>query len=576
MQGSGARRCVHELVRDRREIVPRRLVHLVSLGGAEGSAVARAQPVEEHHDTGDVARCSRMANRTGQGRPCLVGRQTGVGNTDDNNELGRHREPADNAVSRRHQSPVHGGGGVVRVALQLRDDLEEAPIHGYVAARSQRRCCCSSGNRRAGAEPARSWNRVVDDEPHRSLAHGGDGGAHHEIPVLRPVPPALLFDPPLVGELRLAAATQLQGEGEGIEPWAQVAGRRRRGGGPDHHLHPLEGYGTAGRETTWIMSTARVLRAPPDVTPATGTLSGMDAVIRTSGLTKYYGETRGVEDLDLDVRLGEVFGFIGPNGAGKTTTLRLLLDLIRPTSGTAEVLGRDAHAESLAIRQRVGYLPGELAMFRAMTGNDLVRFFGALRSLDARRNAAGVAERLDLDLSRRVRDYSSGNRQKLALVQAFMHEPELLILDEPTNALDPLIQQEFYRMLDEVRADGRSVLISSHVLPEVERVADRVGIIRSGTLVAVESVADLKARAVRRIEFRFVTPLTDINPFARVPGVRSTAVLDDGLVAQVVVTGSVDAVLKAAAGYEVASLVSYDGDLEEAFLAYYQAAPDAT
>ena len=301
----------------------------------------------------------------------------------------------------------------------------------------------------------------------------------------------------------------------------------------------------------------------------------MDAVIRTTGLTKYYGETRGVESLDLEVRSGEVFGFIGPNGAGKTTTLRLLLDLIRPTRGRIEVLGQDARTASLAIRRRVGYLPGELAMFATMTGYDLVRFFGALRGRDTARAAGNVAERLDLDLSRRIKDYSSGNRQKLALVQAFMHDPELLILDEPTNALDPLIQQEFYRMLDEVRDDGRSVFISSHVLPEVERVADRVGIIRHGTLVAVESIADLKARALRRIEFRFAAPLTDVNPFTQVPGVKSTAILDDGLVAQVVVEGPVDAVLKAAAGREVVSLVSHDGDLEEAFLSYYQAVPDA-
>jgi ABC-2 type transport system ATP-binding protein len=302
----------------------------------------------------------------------------------------------------------------------------------------------------------------------------------------------------------------------------------------------------------------------------------MDAVITTSGLTKYYGSTRGVEDLDLEVRHGEVFGFIGPNGAGKTTTLRLLLDLIRPTRGTAVVLGRDVTADSLEIRRRIGYLPGELAMFGSMTGHELVRFFGALRRTDARRSAEILADRLDLDLTRRIKDYSSGNRQKLALVQAFMHEPELLILDEPTNALDPLIQQEFYRMLDEVGAAGRTVFLSSHLLPEIERVADRVGIIRHGTLVAVESVAGLKARALRRIEFRFATPLTDIDPFVHVPGVKRTAILDDGVVAQVVVEGSVDAVLKAAAAYEIVSLVSHDGDLEEAFLTYYQAVPDAS
>jgi len=302
----------------------------------------------------------------------------------------------------------------------------------------------------------------------------------------------------------------------------------------------------------------------------------MNVVIRTRRLTKFYGETRGVEDLDLEVHGGEVFGFIGPNGAGKTTTLRLLLDLIRPTSGHAEVLGMDARVHSLDIRRLVGYLPGELAMFAEMTGVELVGFFASLRRLDTQRSAQGIADRLDLDLTRRVKEYSSGNRQKLALVQAFMHDPELLILDEPTNALDPLIQQEFYRMVDEVRAAGRTIFLSSHVLPEVERVADRIGIIRSGGLVAVESVAELKQRALRRIEFRFATPLTDVNPFARIPNVRSAAVLDDGRVADVVVEGSMDAVLKAAAAYDVASVVSHDGDLEEAFLAFYEAEETAS
>lgn len=300
----------------------------------------------------------------------------------------------------------------------------------------------------------------------------------------------------------------------------------------------------------------------------------MQVVIRTQRLTKFYGETRGVEDLNLEVRHGEVFGFIGPNGAGKTTTLRLLLDLIRPTSGHAQVLGMDVQARSLDIRRLVGYLPGELAMFADMTGAELIGFFAALRGVETRRSAGSIADRLDLDLTRRVRDYSSGNRQKLALVQAFMHEPQLLILDEPTNALDPLIQQEFYRMVDEVKAAGGTIFLSSHVLPEVERVADRVGIIRNGGLVAVESVAELKERALRRIEFRFATPLTDINPFTPIPNVRSAAILDDGRVADVVVEGSMDPVIKAASAFEVASVVSHDGDLEEAFLAFYE--PDET
>ena len=296
----------------------------------------------------------------------------------------------------------------------------------------------------------------------------------------------------------------------------------------------------------------------------------MAIAIRTESLTKYYGSTRGVEDLDLEVETGEVFGFIGPNGAGKSTTIRVLLDLIRPTSGRASILGLDARSDSVEVKRRVGYLPGELALYDAMTGEELLGFVTALRGEGAGGDRSAVlAERLELDLSRKVKAYSSGNRQKLGLVQALMHDPELLLLDEPTSALDPLVQQEFYRIVDEVRAEGRTVFLSSHVLPEVERIADRVGIIRNGTLVAVESVASLKNRAVRRIEILFATPL-DSDPFTGLESVRSSHLHDQGRVAEVLVEGEVDEVLKTAARWRVTNLISHEGDLEEAFLAYYQ------
>ena len=294
-------------------------------------------------------------------------------------------------------------------------------------------------------------------------------------------------------------------------------------------------------------------------------------VIETHGLTKYYGDVEALVDLDLTVERGEIVGFLGPNGAGKSTTIRLLLDLIRPTRGSARILGLDARTDSLEIRRRVGYLSGELAMYDAMTGEEMLGFFAALRDLDGIARGRHFAERLELDLGRRVEAYSSGNRQKLGLVAALMHDPELLVLDEPTNALDPLIQQEFYAILDDRRQAGTTVFLSSHVLPEVERVADRAAIIRKGRLVAVETVAEMKHLARRRISLQFATPV-DVDVFAHLEGVVSAAAHSDGTHGlDLVVTGSVDAVVKTAARYEVTGLIAEDGDLEEAFLAYYGA-----
>lgn len=299
----------------------------------------------------------------------------------------------------------------------------------------------------------------------------------------------------------------------------------------------------------------------------------VDDVIHTDKLTKFYGRIRGIESLDLAVRPGEIFGFIGPNGAGKSTTIRLLLDLIRPNSGTASVFGLDIAAHSREIRRRVGYLPGELTLFDAMTGRQLLGFVSALRGTSVPADVATIVDTLDLDLDRKVKNYSSGNRQKLALTQALMHRPELLILDEPTNALDPLMQQAFHGLLQDARNEGRTVFLSSHVLPEVERVADRVGIIRNGFLVAVESIAALKQRAVHRLEVRFAESIGDRDPFGEIPAVRSSEISAGGHVAHLLIEGSIDAVVKQLAGYSVESLVSHDADLEEAFLAYYAAEP---
>ncbi|MFH1330952.1 MAG: ABC transporter ATP-binding protein [Actinomycetota bacterium] len=298
----------------------------------------------------------------------------------------------------------------------------------------------------------------------------------------------------------------------------------------------------------------------------------MEAVIRLEGLTKYYGKSRGVAGLDLEVLPGEVFGYLGPNGAGKTTTIRLLLDLIRPTSGRAVVLGDDPRAGGPALRRRIGYLAGDPALYRKMTGRQLLTYLGHVRGLAGLVPAERLAERLELDLGRPIGDLSRGNRQKVAVVQAFMHSPQLLVLDEPTSGLDPLMQREFYRLVAEAKAEGRTVFLSSHVLSEVERIADRVGIVREGRLVVVEGLEALKAKALRRLEIHFAGPVPR-EEFAALPGVGDV-VVEDGLLTCTAV-GSIDGLVKAAARYEVTNLVSHEADLEALFLRYYEGAGGA-
>ncbi len=292
-----------------------------------------------------------------------------------------------------------------------------------------------------------------------------------------------------------------------------------------------------------------------------------DAVIVTEGLTKYYGRDRGVEDLHLSVRRGEVFGYLGPNGAGKTTTIRLLLDLIRPTRGRAEVLGMDVRTRSVDIRRRVGYLPGEPALYENLTGEEFLRFMGNLRGGVDRHHVSFLAERLECDLTRPIKTLSRGNRQKLAILQAFIHRPELLIMDEPTGGLDPLMQHEFHRLVREMREEGATFFISSHNLPEVEKMCDRVGIIREGKLVAVDEVEALKRKALRRLEIHFAEPVSP-GDFQGIPGVRDLRLEDRVLTCTV--TGSVDALLKAAARFEVLNVISPEVSLEEIFLEMYR------
>jgi ABC-2 type transport system ATP-binding protein len=291
----------------------------------------------------------------------------------------------------------------------------------------------------------------------------------------------------------------------------------------------------------------------------------MTAVIQTDRLSKRYGASRGIEDITLTVRRGEVFGFLGPNGAGKTTTIRTLLDLLHPTGGSARVLGLDSRRDSRAIRARTGNLPGDFAFDDRLCGRELVEFFAAVRGRSDLGLVDTFAARFKADLSRPLHELSRGNRQKVGLIQALFHEPELLILDEPTTGLDPLMQEEFLRVVGEQRDRGRTVFLSSHDLDEVERICDRVGIVRDGRLIAVEDVAAMRERAVRHVTVRFGTPAAET--LAGVPGVAD--VVRDGTTLRFRLHGEIDPVIKALARHRVEELEITRPTLEELFLAYY-------
>ena len=289
--------------------------------------------------------------------------------------------------------------------------------------------------------------------------------------------------------------------------------------------------------------------------------------IHTSGLSKDYGSGRGLFGLDLEVVRGEIFGFLGPNGAGKTTTMRLLLDQIRPTGGSASMLGLDVHEDSLELRRRVGFLPGDLALYPKLTGDAVLDYLAELRGGVDGRLRDSLADRFDAELDRPVRELSTGNRQKIGLIQAFMHEPELLVLDEPIAGLDPLVQQAFHELLLDVSAQGRTVLLSSHTLSEVERVTRRVAILRKGHLVVVDELDNLRKVAVQRVEFELGAPAT-AEEFERLPGVREANVDANRLT--VAFEGSADAIIRAAAAHEVRALRTGEDDLEDIFLRYYR------
>ncbi|WP_084709551.1 ABC transporter ATP-binding protein [Rubrobacter aplysinae] len=295
----------------------------------------------------------------------------------------------------------------------------------------------------------------------------------------------------------------------------------------------------------------------------------MEQVVKAKGLTKTYGKNRGIKDVDLTVREGEVFGFLGPNGAGKTTMIRTLLGFMHPTGGSAEIFGHDISRDSVAVRSMVGNLPGEFALEDRMNGEKLLKLFARLRGVESLDYAYELADRINADLTRPMRRLSRGNKQKIGLIQAMFHRPPLLILDEPTGGLDPLVQEEFLRIIGEVKAEGRTVFFSSHTLNEVERVCDRVGIIREGELVRVETTDTLINKSFRHVMLDFANAIggEEARRFEELEGIEKFE--QDGERLSFELHGNLDSVIKLAARHEVLDMIYERPSLEEIFLAYY-------
>jgi len=302
----------------------------------------------------------------------------------------------------------------------------------------------------------------------------------------------------------------------------------------------------------------------------------MSLSIQTNRLTKSYGRSRGIIDVTFDIQEGEVFGFLGPNGAGKTTTMRVLMGLLHAQSGSATIGGLDCWKASTEVKKVVGYLPGEFAFDPGLRGAQIIEYLGHLRGGVDQTFVRALVERLGLDPSKRFREYSHGNKQKVGLVQAFMHKPRLLILDEPTSGLDPLNQQEFYQMVAEVRADGRTVLLSSHILPEVEQTCDRVAIIRGGRLVKIDHVSVLKEIRQHDVELSFPGPAS-IEWFKNVAGVTSVVQGADERTLQLNVQGTLTEIIHLASQHDATNIATHEPTLEEVFLRFYESeqAPSA-
>ena len=283
--------------------------------------------------------------------------------------------------------------------------------------------------------------------------------------------------------------------------------------------------------------------------------------IETKGLTKFYGRARGIENVDLKVEEGEIFGFIGPNGAGKSTTIRTLLGLIRKSGGEARVLGRDVWTEKEKILLETGYLPSEAAFYSGMRVNDVLEFSAKLRKKDCRAEAKRLAERLDLDLSRKVGELSLGNRKKVGIVAAMQHRPRLYVLDEPTSGLDPLIQREFFALLKERNAEGATVFLSSHVLSEIGRYCTRAGIVREGRLIREGAVDELAGSGLKRVTLHGASELPKID------GIKDVKLTEGS--ASFLYPGRADELVRALAALSFDDVSLTDPDIEEVFMHYY-------
>jgi ABC-2 type transport system ATP-binding protein len=291
----------------------------------------------------------------------------------------------------------------------------------------------------------------------------------------------------------------------------------------------------------------------------------VETVIQTNNLTKFYGKSRGIENVNITVNKGDIYGFLGPNGSGKSTTIRTLLDLIRPTAGTASILGMDCQKDTVAIKKRIGYVPGDMNLYGFMTGEKFMAYFGGIRGRYDAAAAKKYADRFDIRLDRKMKEYSKGNRQKIALIQAFINDPELVIMDEPTSGLDPLVQQTFLDLLREEAANGRTIFMSSHVLFEVEKACNRVAIIKDGAIVAQEKVEDLQKKSGRILDVKFNEPVSP--DLFRMEGVTNIAKHNGSI--RMTVSGNVRNVLKEISCHDVADISVHQMSLEDIFLEYY-------